>query len=194
MFEVKWNAASTVKKALERYTRANVDRAVKGGVQRVKDDLRDYYDIKDVEEPNKFFRSGETDRRVHLWHQIKDSIQGPEVRYRCVRLSISHVAFQQKLHGGPIYPVRAKMLTIPIHGDAYARSAAEVESMFGRLFVIRMKDGRLFLAGKPNKRLTFYFRLSDGVNQEKWPGTLPGMRFAKESFRNGFRYTLNHSN
>lgn len=190
MFYISFSTETAIRNALVKFDRARVDAAVKAGAQRVKDDLRDYYDVKDATEPNRFFRSGEGARRLHFWQQIRDSISGPHLMYRNVRILIWHRAFMQKLHGGPIVPKRAKMLTIPTNGEAYGRSAAEVESMFGKLFVVRMKDGRLFLAGKPQNKLTFFFKLVDYVQQDPWPGTWPGMKFVRDSFRSGFRYRL----
>lgn len=164
--------------------------ALMAGAQRVADDLGDYYRIQDEWEPNRFVQEGTGSRRTHFWRQVSDSIRGPFLRGRSVRVEITDPRIKQKIYGGPIRAKNVRYLTIPIHPDAYALRAAELFSIVGKLFVVRKKDGRLFLAGKPEGKAIFYYRLKEEVNQKPWPTAAPKRRWIMESFRNGLRYFM----
>lgn len=170
--------------------------AVMAGAQRVADDLRDYYGAKDADEPNSFFAKGEGTRRTHFWRKVGDSVRGPERTQRGAVVFVTHPVIRQKLLGGPISAVRALMLTIPINAEAYARRAKELEGIVGRLFIVKAKDGRVFLAGRPERRgkTVFYYRLKESVNQKPWKGAVPTRRWLIDSFRAGAGYYLRHHN
>lgn len=167
-----------------------IEQVLRAGGQRVTDDLRDNYRLQDADEPNRFVREGTGTRRVHFWTQVADSVQDPEVGGNAVRIRIADHRMKQKLYGGTIHAKNVRYLTIPIHPEAYARRAAETASIVGGLFVVRKKDGRLFLAGRGSGPITFYYRLKESVTQAPWKTALPSVRWLKESFRNGARYWL----
>jgi hypothetical protein len=166
--------------------------AMRAGGQRVVDDLVDWYHLTDASEPNRFVQEGTGTRRTHFWNQIADSIRGPIVGGDSVEIRITDKRINQKIYGGVIAAKNVRFLTIPIHPEAYARRAAELESIAGKLFVIRMKDGRLFLCGKDDsKKAVFYYRLKESVNQKPWPTAIPRQRkWFVDSFRNGMRRFL----
>lgn len=166
--------------------------AMRAGGQRVVDDLVDWYHLTDQSEPNRFVQEGSGTRRTHFWNQIADSIRGPIVGGDSVEIRITDKRINQKIYGGVIAAKNVPFLTIPIHPEAYARRAAELESIAGKLFVIRMKDGRLFLCGKDDsKKAVFYYRLKESVNQKPWPTAIPRQRkWFVDSFRNGMRRFL----
>lgn len=180
----------TVQQAM--LTRENIQDAMMAGAQRVKDDLVDWYRLTDEHEPNRFVQEGTGTRRTHFWNQIADSIRGPFQSDNAVEIHITDRRIKQKIYGGVISAKNVRYLTIPMHPEAYARRAAELESIAGKLFVIRMKDGRLFLCGKDDdKKAVFYYRLKESVNQKPWPTAIPRQRsWFKESFRNGMRRFL----
>ncbi len=168
-------------------TRENLKAALTAGGSRVADDLRDHYRLKDEYEPNRFYASGEGSRRVHFWRQVGDSVRGPIMTGGGVKVEVNDYRLNQKIHGGPIHAKNVRFLTIPIHAEAYARSAAETAGIVGRLFVVKKKDGRLFLAGKTDKVLTFYYRLKESVMQKPTKEAVPTRRSILDSFRNGVR-------
>lgn len=161
--------------------------ALTAGAQRVIDDLTDWYHLNDKHEPNRFVQDGTGSRRTHFWNQIADSIRGPFVSGRGVRIEITDKRIKQKIYGGEIHAKNVRFLTIPIHPEAYARRAAELFSLVGKLFVVRMKDGRLFLAGKPDGKAVFYYRLKESVNQKPWPTAAPKRRWIIDSFKSGVK-------
>lgn len=161
--------------------------ALESGAQRVIDDLTDYYHLSDQYEPNRFVQEGTGTRRTHFWRQVADSIKGPFVSGRGVRVEITDKRIKQKIYGGEIRAKNVKFLTIPINPEAYARRAAELEALVGKLFVIRLKDGRLFLAGKPEGKAVFYYRLKESVNQKPWPTAIPKRRWIIDSFKAGVK-------
>ena len=65
-----------------------------------------------------------------------------------VDMRVGDRRFRQKLYGGPILPKVAKMLTIPVHPFAYARTAAEVELLQGADLMIRKTRGSA-MASRP---------------------------------------------
>jgi hypothetical protein len=158
---------------------------MKAGGQRVVDDLQDFYHLNDTHEPNYFVASGLGTRRTHFWNDVADSVVGPIVDGGTARVEIKDYRIRQKIYGGTISAKNVRFLTIPMHPDAYARRAVDVEGLFGKLFVIRMKDGRLFLAGKPDGKAVFYYRLKESVNQEPWPTAVPKRASLIDSFRSG---------
>jgi len=108
-----------------------------------------------------------------------------------VVISINQIGVRQRYHGGPILPVKAKALTIPISSKSYGRKVKDFPDAFllktkkGAYIVrrgeqISEKTGRIKRGagkGRPAKRvsafLEFLFKLSFGVNQEADPTVLP---------------------
>lgn len=168
---------------------------MRAGGHRVRADLADWYGLKDRAEPNRFYATGQGFRRTHFWGQVQESIRGPiDIQGGGVEIAVTDHRIMQKIRGGTITAKNVKFLTIPIHPEAYARRAAELFSIVGKLFVIRTKKGNLFLAGRGEgeKRATFYYILKRSVTQKPWPGSMPGLTWIKQSFRNGVRYFKRH--
>lgn len=171
-----------------------VQNAVMAGADRVRADMADYYGMKDLDEPNRFYAEGSGSRRTHFWGQVQESIRGPSrLSGGGARIEVTDYRIMQKIKGGPIRAKNVRYLTIPIHPEAYARRAGELFSLVGKLFVVTSKRGNLFLCGKDeDKRLVRYYLLKEEVNQKPWPGAIPKIGWIKESFRNGLRYFLRH--
>ncbi len=89
-----------------------------------------------------------------------------------VVVSINQIGVRQRYQGGPIRPVNAKYLTIPIDPEAYGKVASDFEN----LICIRTKKGK-YLAQKEGTgktaTLKFLFKLSPGVDQEGDVEVLP---------------------
>lgn len=132
--------------------------------------LKAYYEQKDWNEPNRLT----LERRTHFWHQIGESIlPKPKIEDRKIHVVVTDPRFPQKVYGGPIVPKRAKALTIPVHPDAYARSAAEVARIVGPLHIIKAGGEAFLVADKSRHTFAPLFILRYKVNQKPWPGALP---------------------
>jgi hypothetical protein len=166
-------------------TQDRVREFMEAGGNRVVKDLVDSYHVNDATEPNRFVQEGTGTRRTHFWNQVADSVEGPEINGATAKIRIHDHRIRQKVYGGTIEHKNVDYLTIPMHPEAYARRAAELESIVGNLFVVRKKDGRLFLAGKKDKALTFYYRLKPSVYQDPWPTAIFKRASLIDSFRNG---------
>lgn len=98
-----------------------------------------------------------------------------------VTISINQIGFRQRYHGGPIKPVKAKFLTIPIASQAYGKTASD----FPGSFIIKTPKGAYIVQyggtvsktgrgiNKNNASLEFLFKLSAGVNQRGNPNIIP---------------------
>lgn len=97
-----------------------------------------------------------------------------------VVISINQIGIRQRYHGGPIRPVTAKALTIPISSQAYGKRASD----FPGAFMIKTPKGSYIVQysggntpkGRFKKQaatLEFLFKLSLGVNQKPDPTVLP---------------------
>lgn len=98
-----------------------------------------------------------------------------------VVISINQIGFRQRYAGGPIRPVKAKFLTIPISPQAYGKTASD----FPGSFIIKTAKGAYIVQyggtvsktgrglNKHNATLEFLFKLSAGVNQKANPNILP---------------------
>lgn len=100
-----------------------------------------------------------------------------------VMISINQIGVRQRYHGGPIKPVNAKFLTIPIAPQAYGKTASD----FPGSFIIKTakgaylvqygqtvsKTGKVGKAQARNASLEFLFKLSAGVNQKGNPNIIP---------------------
>lgn len=156
--------------------------------------LYTHFRAKNLAEPNRFFRES-GGRRLYFWRRMANSLQEP-VLDGGERVVISmHRDVAQKLYGGPIVPKRARALTIPIHRDAYGRTAKRLETFLGqKLFIVKSPRGRkTFLAAKggPRGGIRRYFLLRSSVHQEPWPDTFPPRKQITAAFREGFRSVLN---
>jgi hypothetical protein len=157
--------------------------------------LRGFYDRKDQAEPNYFVREMMGVRRTHFWKQVGDSVADPIVKRDGVSVAINHPHINQKIHGGPILPVRARALTIPVHPEAYGRTAAQVESALGiDLFIKKTALGDAFLMGKVKQgrrtHLWRFFLLRAFVNQDPWPNSIPDKVAMREAFFRGVRKAI----
>ena len=139
--------------------------------------LKAYYEQKDYSEPNRLTM----ERRTHFWHQIGESIlPKPKIEQGKINIVVMDPRFPQKLFGGPITPKRAKALTIPVHPDAYARSAAEVARIVGPLHIIKAGGEAFLVADKSPHTFAPLFILRYKVDQKPWPGALPKQAKMKE--------------
>ena len=139
--------------------------------------LKAYYEQKDWNEPNRLT----LERRTHFWHQIGESIlPKPKIEDRKIHVVVTDPRFPQKVYGGPIVPKRAKALTIPVHPDAYARSAAEVARIVGPLHIIKAGGEAFLVADKSRHTFSALFILRYNVDQKPWPGALPKQAKMKE--------------
>jgi hypothetical protein len=134
-------------------------------------------------------------RRTHFWKQVGDSVADPIVKRDGVSVAINHPHINQKIHGGPILPVRARALTIPVHPEAYGRTAAQVESALGiDLFIKKTALGDAFLMGKVKQgrrtHLWRFFLLRAFVNQDPWPNSIPDKVAMREAFFRGVRKAI----
>ena len=66
-------------------------------------------------------------------------------------------------HDIDIRPKIRQALTIPMHREAFGRSAAD----FNDLFVVKKKDGKAFLASNDGGNLTMMFFLAKSVHQRR---------------------------
>lgn len=132
--------------------------------------LKAYYEQKDYDEPNRLTM----ERRTHFWHQIGQSVlPKPKIEDKKIHVIITDPRFPQKLYGGTITPKRAKALTIPVHPDAYARTAAEVARIVGPLHIIKAGGEAFLVADKSRYTFAPMFVLKQKVTQKPWPGALP---------------------
>lgn len=153
-----------------------------------------HFRAKNLAEPNQFFRR-HGGRRLYFWRRMANSLQEPVLNGEGQVVLAMHRDIAQKRFGGPILPKRARALTIPVHQDAYGRSARRLESFLGtKLFIVKTKRGRkTFLAAKggPRGGLRRYYLLRSSVNQEPWPDTFPPRKQITAAFKEGFRSVLN---
>ena len=126
-----------------KFSEKELDDVLKVGARGVSNYLKKFYREKDASEPNKL-----SSRRSHFWNkQIGGSVNNPVSEgFGKVAVVIASPILPHKVKGGTITAKRAKYLTIPIHPEAYDRSARR----FDDLFVIKSKKGNLLLV-KPDK-------------------------------------------
>lgn len=167
--------------------------ALRQGAAEVAHLYRAHWIEKDQTEPNYFVREFFGTRRTHFWRKMANAVGSVEVDAAGMtfRIPIKNKYLRQKVKGGPIRPVKSRALTIPVHPDAYARSAAELERALGvKLFILRTVLGDAFLAAKRElrkgrKSVVRYYILKRGVNQKPWPGTMPERSEIRKAFRFG---------
>jgi hypothetical protein len=94
-------------------------------------------------------------------------------RQHAVLIRVNKVGFKQRYYGGPIRPVSAKALTLPISPKAYGKSASEFPGLFLMVtrkgaYLVRYAGGTT-AKGRFKKQLStleFLFKLSPGVMQK----------------------------
>lgn len=197
MFRIKIKDLVTPRMRRMMQRRLDLREWMREGAYNLRRYLQGYYGRKDAAEPNYFVREMMGVRRTHFWKAVGESVGQPIVSRDTVAIPIAHPHIRQKIYGGPILPVRARALTIPVHPDAYGRSAAEVESALGiRLFLRTTALGDAFLMGKvrtgKGKRTSVfrYFILKTAVFQRPWPGSLPNWTAMREAFFRGVRRAI----
>lgn len=85
-------------------------------------------------------------------------------------ISVTGAIFQRVFGPVTVRPVRKKMLAIPMRSESYGKRPGE----FNDLFVVRAKQGRVFLARKDGEgRLQFFFLLKASVVLPQDRGLLP---------------------
>lgn len=105
---------------------------------------------------------------------------------------IRQTGMRQRYYGGPINPVNARALTIPVSHEAYGHRASEFPGVFlihtrhGAYLVtlptrpartprrVKVVRGAGFSSARRLAPLNFLFRLVSGVDQEADPNVLPG--------------------
>lgn len=171
------NLAFEINKAqLEKILKFNdrIDTALSDGLQiagrAVSNMLRKHFRKVNADNPNKMGA-----RRTNFWDEIAQSVHSPKpVGPDEVHVSISHPVFRQKLYGGTIVPKEKQALTIPVHVDAYARRAFQLEEALGvKLFPWRSENDNTFLAAEHAGELTLYYLLKKKVTQKPDPNALP---------------------
>lgn len=120
-------------------------------------------------------------RRSNFWRQVADSVNAPIYEggntLTRVRISIGDPRFLQKVFGGKISAKNAGALTIPVDKLSYGRTTSVFEHETGiQLFLLRKKGGGFsnLLAGIVSaKKVTVFYVLVKGVDQDKDPEALP---------------------
>lgn len=176
----------TGKKAEERFSHQRITASLRTAGQTVIEYLKRFWNRKDAAEPNQWFNAGST--RTHFWKKISNSVDSkPIVRNKGVIIRVRDTRIRQKIHGGPIVPVKAKALTIPNHPDAHGRTAKQLEFFTGvKLFILQTKWGA-FLAGKNGRSVVKYYVLKRSVNQPPWPRSIPEERLMRRTFMESVR-------
>jgi hypothetical protein len=107
-----------------------------------------------------------------------------------VDIVTNQIGVRQRLLGGPIKPVNAGALTIPIAPEAYGRRASE----FADAFIAHTAKGA-FIVVKEGKgkeaKLKFLFFLAKGVNQEPDPDVMPTDEDFAQTFDESFEALTN---
>lgn len=160
--------------------------ALRKGGEAVRDFLRRFWERKDAAEPNQWFSAGSI--RTHFWNQIAQSVdEKVTTRGNEATVTVKDHRLAQKIYGGPIFPVKAKALTIPNHPDAHGVSARELERQLGiKLFILKVR-GEAYLAGKKGRSVVRYYMLRRSVNQAPWPKSFPERRSISRVLKDGVR-------
>ncbi len=126
-----------------KFSEKELDDVLKVGARGVSNYLKKFYREKNGREKNKL-----SSRRTNFWNtQVGDKVNNPiSEGFGKVAVVIASPILPHKVKGGTITAKRAKYLTIPIHPEAYDRSARR----FDDLFVIKSKKGNLLLV-KPDQ-------------------------------------------
>jgi hypothetical protein len=139
----------------------------------LRNSLVDHFRRMDREHPNKL--GGD---RQHFWNGIANSVSQPKVEewQGKATVGIGDPRFMQKLMGGPIRPVKAEALAIPLTAQSYGRYPGVFEREFGvSLFLVKSKSGKAPVLASKNEAggITAQYVLSKGIKQEPDPEALP---------------------
>ncbi len=107
-------------------------------------------------------RSGE----LHNSAQIDDAVVEGDAIVKRFGFNAPYAAFRD--HGGTITARRSDMLSIPLSPilDANGTSRYQTPRQEPKLFLVKMKDGRLFLAMRVPGGLEFHWKLQKSVKQD----------------------------
>jgi hypothetical protein len=113
-----------------------------------------------------------------FWQEVVAGWQDPVVSGKRVTITNTFGLLHWKMTGGDIFPIRARMLTIPLIPDAKGLTAAEFVAEEGT---------PLFRAGNAlcrriGKQLQGVYALKESVHQEPWPGAMPEDATLKQVF------------
>jgi hypothetical protein len=113
-----------------------------------------------------------------FWQQVVAGWQDPVISGKKVVIKNTFGLLHWKTTGGDIFPIRARMLTIPLIPDAKGLTAAEFVAEEGT---------PLFRAGNAlcrriGKQLQAVYALKESVHQEPWPGAMPDDARLKQVF------------
>ncbi len=134
--------------------------------RRVTEDLRKHFKDLDAKQPNVL-----GGKRTHFWLDVRNATQNPVVDPAGATVTIAHLAFAQKLFGGPLVPKNANWLTIPIDPRAHGRRVSVFEQETGiKLFRPR---GLKILAYSEHGKLVPVYALSKHIDQDPEPLALP---------------------
>jgi hypothetical protein len=118
-----------------------------------------------------------------FWQQVVAGWQDPVVSGKRVTITNTFGLLKWKTTGGDIYPVRARMLTIPLTPDAKGLTAAEFVAEEGTP-LFRVGNALMRRIGK---KLEAIYALKETVHQEPWPGAMPEDAVLKEVFTDSAR-------
>jgi hypothetical protein len=103
----------------------NAPLAATAAARGVANRLRSHFLQLEGERPNKMGYP-----RQHFWSQVRKSVGNPVMEGDFASVTISHLAFRQKLEGGTIKPGPGKKyLTIPAAAETYGKRAREFSAL-----------------------------------------------------------------
>lgn len=117
--------------------------------------------------------------RRSITAMAKLTADGGEIKLQAGSADVAYAAMQE--YGGQVSPRASKYLAIPFGPALTAAGALKARFRVGSLrnvaglFVVKKKDGRLFLAWKEGKALQVAFRLTKG------PVTIPEQGYLRAS-------------
>jgi len=118
-----------------------------------------------------------------FWQEIVRGWGEPVISGKKVVITNTFPLLRGKVEGQDIYPVRAKMLTIPLLPESKGLSAAEFVAEEGTP-LFRVGNA---LCRRIGKKLEAVYALSAGVHQPPWPGALPPQEDLKQVFADSVR-------
>lgn len=121
--------------------------------------------------------------KTHFYAKAANSVSSAILSDDEGVVRISYPGFAQRYYGGPILPVNAEVLTIPVSPLSYGKKPSDFKGLFAKTILESAPNtvGGLFLptrvAGSRNRKgktsLVLLFALSKGVVQSADPGVLP---------------------
>lgn len=194
-FKVKVSVRDKATRELLRLAEPDsIEMAVRRGAAKVSLMLAGHFRMLNTTQPNRFVREGWGKRRTYFWRRMADSIKPLQydATTKSATIPMSPI-IGHKVHGGPVYPVKAKALTIPVHPEAHGRRAARLELALGvKLFILKTALGDSFLAakvkrGKTRFNLVRFYLLKKAVFHKPWPNTLPERKRVLAEFKQGIK-------